>query len=172
MKLLGVLLAACLIATPALAAPPPEIASVIHAATPYGQGKYTFLFMTAYEAQLWTDAPQWSMAVPFALTLRYHMGFSSDDFASRAKSEMKHVDPSLSDAMLDSYGAAIAKVFPPVKDGDEITALYQPGQPVQVFKNGSPTGTVADSGFAEPFFGIWLSPKSSDSSLRKKLLRL
>jgi len=168
----GFLLAACLVASPAFAAAPPEIASVIHAATPYGEGRYAFLLVTPYEAQLWTDAQQWSMEAPFALTLRYHMDFSTDDFVSRARSEMKHVDPSLSDATLDSYGAAMTKVFPPVKDGDEITALYEPGKPVQIFKNGSPTGSVAEAGFAAPFFGIWLSPVSSARSLRKKLLHL
>ena len=77
-----------------------EIASVIHAATPYGKGSYAFLLMTPYDAQLWTDAPHWSMEAPFALTLRYHMDFSTDDFVSRGLDEMKHVDPSLDAAAL------------------------------------------------------------------------
>ncbi|HEY5083881.1 MAG TPA: hypothetical protein VII48_05120, partial [Rhizomicrobium sp.] len=38
---------------PALAAPA-EIASVIHAAQPYGTGKYAVLFITAYDTELWT----------------------------------------------------------------------------------------------------------------------
>jgi hypothetical protein len=165
-------LMACLLATPAFAAAPTEIAPVIKAAKPYGAGKFTFLFSTAYEAELWTDAAHWSMDAPFALTIRYHMDFSTEDFVSRAKSEMKHVDPSLSDAVLDGYGAAMTKVFPAVKDGDEITALYEPGKPVQIFKNGTATGAMADPGFAKPFFGIWLSPKTSEKGLRKKLLHL
>jgi len=159
-------------ATPVLGATPLEIAPIIHAIGPYGQGDYTALLMTVYKAQLWTDAPQWSMEAPFALTILYDMSFSTDDFVSRAKSEMKHVDPSLSDASLEAYGAAMEKVFPPVKSGDEITALFQPGKPVQIFKNGNPTGTVSEAGFAEPFFGIWLSPRSSSARLRKALLHL
>ena len=117
-------------------------------------------------------APQWSMDAPFALTIRYDMSFSTDDFVSRAKAEMKHVDPTLSDANLEAYGTAMQQVFPPVKDGDEITALFQPGKPVQIFKNGNPTGDVREAGFAEPFFGIWLSPRSSSANLRKALLHL
>ena len=61
--------------------------------------------------------------------------------------------------------------------------LYQPGQPVRFFKNGAPTGEVSDSsvgaparadapGFAEDFFGVWLSPATSDPDLRKSLLHL
>jgi hypothetical protein len=43
----------------ALAAPA-EIASVIHAEKPYGSGDAGVLFLTAYTATLWTDAPSWS----------------------------------------------------------------------------------------------------------------
>jgi hypothetical protein len=166
----ALLLALCVAATPALAAAPSEIAPVIHATAPHGEGDYTFLLMSAYQAQLWTDAPQWSMKTPFALTIIYHMGFSTDDFVSRAKDEMKHVDPSLTDGQLAAYSAAMTKVFPPVDKGDEITALYQPGKSVKIFKNGQPTGAVAVKGFAQPFFGIWLSPATSNPGLRQKLL--
>ena len=83
--LLGLLMAAPVMLTgPAMAAPA-EAGSVIHAATPYGSGKYAVLFITAYDAELWTDAARWSMAAPFALTLRYHIGFSSDYLVNRAR---------------------------------------------------------------------------------------
>jgi hypothetical protein len=168
----GVVVCFIAIAVPAWAAAPAEIASVIHASEPYGAGKYTFLVTTAYEAELWTDAPAWSMDTPFALTLRYHMGFSTDDIVSRSVGEMKHVDPSLSDAALKGYGDAMAKAFPPVKDGEEITGLYEPGKPVRFFLDGTPTAEIGNSGFADAFFGIWLSSRSSDSELRRALLKL
>ena len=158
-------------AAPALAAPA-EIASVIHAEAPYGKGSYGVLVMTAYDAEIWTDAKTWSMDGPFALTLRYHMGFSTEDFVNRGLGEMKHVDPALDADTLKRFGDAMTKVFPPVKDGDTITALYQPGQPVKIFHNGALTGEIADKSFAQPFFGIWLSPRSSAPSLRAHLLRL
>jgi Chalcone isomerase-like len=162
----------CLIATPAWASAPTEIASVIHSDAPYGTGKYTFLLMTAYDAELWTDAPQWSMDKIFALTLRYHMDFSTNGIVSRSLEEMKHVDPSLSNTALSSYSDAMAKTFPSVKDGDEITALYEPGKPVRFFLNGAATGEIADATFATDFFAIWLSPQSSDLKLRQALLKL
>jgi hypothetical protein len=162
-------LALMLLTAPALAAPA-EVASVIHADTPYGKGSYKALFITAYDAELWTDAKGWSMKAPFALTQKYHMGFSTDDFVSRGTSEMKHVDPTLDDATMKRFGDEMAKVFPAVKEGDTITALYQPGKPVKFFHNGTATGEVADKAFAKPFFGIWLSPKTSGTSLRADLL--
>ena len=156
--------------TPAWAEPPREIASTIHAAAPLGKGTYTVLVITAYDAELWTDAARWNMQKPFALRLRYHMGFSTDDFVSRSRSEMKHVDPSLTDAQLDAFARAMTPAFPPVKDGDTITALYRPGKPIAVFHNGAPTAVINARGFATPFFGIWLSPKTSAPGLRAALL--
>ena len=160
---------------PALAAPA-EIASVIHATTPYGSGKYSVLFITAYDAELWSDAPEWTMNAPFALTLRYHIGFSSDYLVSRSLREMQHVDPKLDDQTVARYRKAMA-FFAPASSGDEMTMLYQPGQPdrsesVRFFKNGAPTGEVSEPGFAEDFFGVWLSPATSDPDLRKSLLHL
>lgn len=92
---------------PAMAAPA-EVASVIHAAAPYGTGKYAVLFITAYDTELWTDAAQWSMNAPFALTLRYHIGFSSSYLLNRTLREMKGVDPKLSDADIERYKKAMA----------------------------------------------------------------
>ena len=171
LTLLGLLMAIPMMASgPALAAPA-EIASVIHAATPYGSGKYAVLFITAYDTELWTDAPGWSMNAPFALTLRYHIGFSSDYLLNRTLREMKGVDPKLSDADIERYRKAMA-FFAPASSGDEMTMLYQPGEPVRFFKNGAPTGEVNEPGFAQDFFGVWLSPATSEPDLRKSLLNL
>jgi hypothetical protein len=168
---LGLLVAApMMLIGPAMAAPA-EIASVIHAATPYGSGKYAVLFITAYDAELWTDARAWSMDAPFALTLRYHIGFSSDYLVNRSLREMKGVDPALSDADIARYRKAMA-FFAPASSGDEMSMLYQPGQPVRFFKNGALTGEVSEPGFAQDFFGVWLSPNTSDPDLRKSLLNL
>ena len=166
----ALLLSLVLMTAPAMAAPA-EIASVIHAAQPYGSGKYAVLFITAYDAEVWTDAPQWSMNAPFALTLRYHIGFSSDYLVNRTLREMKGVNPALTDADIARYRKAMA-FFAPASSGDEMSMLYQPGQPVQFFKNGAPTGEVSEPGFAADFFGVWLSPNTSDPDLRKSLLKL
>jgi hypothetical protein len=164
------LLSLVLMSTPAMAAPQ-EITSVIHAPQPYGSGKYAVLFITAYDAEVWTDAAGWSMNAPFALTLRYHIGFSSDYLVNRTLREMKAVNPALTDADIARYRKAMA-FFAPASSGDEMTMLYQPGQPTRFFKNGAPTGEISEPGFAADFFGVWLSPNTSDPDLRASLLKL
>jgi hypothetical protein len=153
------------------AAAPAEIADTIHATKPYGAGTYGLLVVTAYTAQLWTDAPRWSMDAPFALTLHYDIGFSTDDMVSRSLREMKHVDPAAGDAALTAYGQKLAKAFPAVASGDRITALYVPGQPARFYRNGIETARIDDAKLNVDFFGIWLSPNSSAPGLRAKLLK-
>jgi hypothetical protein len=154
----------------ALAAPP-EIANVIHADKPYGEGHVSFLFLKAYNARLWTDAATWSMDAPFAMEITYGMGFDTDDLVERTIKEMKHVDPGLDDAEVARLTPQLNKVYPPVKSGDRLTALYVPGKPVAFSHNGAPTGAI-DSSYAKDFFGLWLLPNTSDPSLRDKLLKL
>jgi hypothetical protein len=151
---------------------PLELGTTINATKPYGSGSLTWLVFTAYDATLWTDAPQWSMNEPFALTLRYRMGFTADELVERTVEEMAKVVPATSKDALVRYGAALRRAFPAVKDGDRITALYVPGQGTRFFHNGVGTAEVADAGFAGPFFGIWLSEKTSEPRLRAALLRL
>lgn len=152
-------------------AAPAEVADVIHATQPYGKGSYRFLMMSAYSAQLWTDADRWNMDVPFALTLTYDMHFSTDDMVSRTTREMKHVDPALNDDTLSVYAEQLRKAFPTVSPGDRITALSVPGAPVRFYRDGVLTASIDDPAMNRDFFAIWLSQRSSDASLRRELLR-
>jgi hypothetical protein len=153
-------------------AAPPEIAGVIKSEKPYGEGHMNFLFIKAYNARLWTDAPSWSIDTPFAMEITYGMGFDTGDLVERTIKEMKTVDPQLSDADVAKLTPQLNKVYPPVKSGDRLVALYEPGKPVTFTHNGEPTGSIAGDSFAKDFFGIWLSPNTSAPSLRKNLLRL
>lgn len=164
--------ALCLLAPVLALAAPPEIANVIKSDKPYGEGHMNFLFIKAYNARLWTDAPTWSMDAPFAMEITYGMGFNTDDLTGRTIKEMKTVDPAISDADVAKLTPQLNTVYPPVKSGDRLVALYVPGKPVMFSHNGQPTGSIAGDSFTKDFFGIWLSPNSSAPGLRKDLLKL
>jgi hypothetical protein len=151
---------------------PTELGGEISAAKPYGSGSLSWLVFTAYDATLWTDAPQWSMNAPFALTLRYRMSFTTEELVERTAEEMKKVAPNLSKEAIARYASALTRAFPAVKDGDRITALHMPGRGVRFFRNGVSTAEIADGTFADPFFGVWLSPRTSEPRLRAALLNL
>ena len=148
---------------------PPEIATTIHAAAPYGEGTYSWMWIKAYDASLWTDANPWSMQAPFALTLHYRMHFTSRSLADRSIDEMQHIEP-LSKTEAADFDAQLLKLFPDVRDGDRITALYLPHEGAKLYYNGTLTGSITDDKFAQRFLGIWLSEKTSAPDLRKQLL--
>jgi hypothetical protein len=151
---------------------PSEVGGAIKAERPYGTASLTWLFLTAYDASLWTDAPVWSMKEPFALSIAYKMSFTREELVERTLEEMQRVVPGLSQGALARFEARLRKVYPDVRRGERITALYVPGLPVRFFHNGTMTSQVEDADFAEPFFGIWLSPRTSEPSVRAGLLRL
>ena len=171
-RIFAVLLAVVCVASAWAAIRPSEISGVIDAPKPYGTASLTWLFFTAYEASLWTDAPAWSMDAPFALSVTYRMSFTRDELVERTLEEMKRVAPRLSNAALARFGAALDRAYPDVEPGDRITALHAPGGPVRFFHNGTMRSQVGDPDFAEPFFGIWLAPQTSEPSVRAGLLNI
>jgi hypothetical protein len=166
-----VVLALMVSGMPAMAKPA-ELQGVFQASEPYGRSSLRWLFLKAYDVHLWTDAPVWSMQAPFALSIRYNMGFTSEELVERTLAEMKKIDPALSGGRLAQFSAPLSRVLPAVKSGDRISALYVPGRPVRFFFNGQVSGEMDAGEFAMAFFGIWLSPRSSEPSVRRELLRL
>ena len=164
--------AVALAATSAASIRPSELNGTIAAREPYGAASLTWLFLTAYDSRLWMDAPTWSMDVAFALSIDYRMSFTREELAERTIDEMRKVSPDLTPAMLARFGVSLSKAYPAVKSGDRVTALHTPGRTVRFYRNGRMTGEVEDPAFAAPFFGIWLSPKTSEPALRAGLLRL
>ena len=48
--------------------------------------------------------------------------------------------------------------------------VIRPGEAALFFVNGRAVGDVRDARFAQLFFGIWLSPQTSEPRLRESLL--
>ncbi len=126
-----------------------------------------------YDAQLWV-APGFQAAryadTPFALELRYLRDFSRADIARRSLAEMRRSAP-ISDAQAQAWQQKLASALPDVKKNDRILGIYLPQtRTARFLTNGQPTGEVSDGDFARLFFGIWLSPDTSEPAMRKELL--
>ena len=61
----------------------------------------------------------------------------------------------------------------PIKEGDIFDFIYTPGTGVKIIKNGTTAQTI-DGGdaFKEALFGIWISDKPAQKSLKKEMLGL
>jgi hypothetical protein len=148
---------------------PTELKGKFIADKPYGKGSLHFMLLHVYDASLWTDAKVFSYEQPFAFSITYRMNFSKEELTERSIKEIKHAH-NLSDETLARYKKIFLEIYPDVKKGERITAIYTAKKDVDFFYNGTLYGTVVDKEFATPFFNIWLGEKSSELKLRNKLL--
>ena len=137
-----------------------------------GQGTMRFLGFEVYRARLWAqpgfDADQYS-AHPLALELTYQRNFTAEAIAKRSIEEMRRVG-SFTPQQATRWQQALAAALPDVKAGDRLLGLYQPGAGAVFKMGGRVVGEVPDAEFSRLFFGIWLSPQTSEPGLRQQLI--
>lgn len=137
-----------------------------------GQGRMRFLGLALYDIRLWADgavAPErWAEQV-LGLEIRYARSLVGRLIAERSLSEMRR-QPGFDAGRAPLWQDTLARLFPDVAAGDRLAGLYQPGAGVRFFHNGRLLGELADPLAARLFFGIWLSPDSSEPGLRGQLL--
>lgn len=167
---LGALLA--LAAKGAAWAQPLEIAAAMPGARMGGSTRFTVWGFDVYDAALWIApgfTPNAYERHAFALELSYLRDFSSEAISSRSIEEMRRL-PGGVQAPLQSWYELLRKAFPDLRRGDRITGFHRPGEGAVFMANGQTTGVIDDVEFARLFFGIWLSPHTSEPRLRLALL--
>lgn len=137
-----------------------------------GQGRLRFLGLAIYDIRLWSAAPvsaeRWA-ELPLTLEIEYARSLDGSEIAKRSLKEMRR-QADISDAQATAWLAEMQAAFPDVKAGDRISGSFEPGVAAQFFVNGQSRRRVADAAFAKLFFGIWLSPQTSEPALRQQLL--
>jgi hypothetical protein len=150
----------------------PEIRAVLADSRHTGSARLRIWGFEIYNANLWTaagfSAQDYSQHA-FALELEYLRNFSSEAIAKRSLQEMRRVG-NFSASQADQWLAQLHTLIPDVQKGVRITGVNRPGVGVSFFVNGKATGEARDVELARLFFGIWLSPKTSEPQLRQTLL--
>jgi Chalcone isomerase-like len=150
----------------------PELSSALPQARRIGTGRLVVWGFQVYDARLWAH-PGFSASnfdrAPLALELSYLRGFKAEEVAERSIKEMRRSRP-VSDAQATRWTADLLRVLPDVRKGDRVMGVHQPGVGAAFWVNGKNTGEVQDAEFARLFFGIWLSPNTSEPKLREALL--
>jgi Tfp pilus assembly protein PilV len=125
-----------------------------------------------YDATLWVTpdfrADRFEQ-YPLALELTYLRSLSGRAIAERSLKEMRRgmaANPDQDARWL----TAMQNAFPDVAKGDRITGLHNPASGARFWFNNQPRSTIADPDFSRQFFGIWLSPSTSEPQLRAALL--
>jgi Chalcone isomerase-like len=153
-------------------APPAEVSAALPGAKLQGQGRLRFFGLHVYDAVLWSAQRLAAAEVatsPLALELRYARTLRGPLIAERSITEMKRVGE-FGEAESQRWLDAMKRIFPDVNDGDRITGVHRPGEGALFYINGKPAGEIREAAFARLFFGIWLSPRTSEPALRASLL--
>ncbi|NMM07870.1 MAG: hypothetical protein HHJ18_16835 [Polaromonas sp.] len=159
-------------AEPGVAVVRPELKDALPQSQLIGKGRLTIWGFQVYDARLWAPAgfAAGSYATqPLALELAYLRDFEAKDVAERSLQEMRR-SQAISEAQAARWRAGLLRVIPNVSRGDRILGLHRPGVGAAFWVNGKVTGEIRDAEFARLFFGIWLSPQTSEPKLRDALL--
>ncbi|MGQ3054456.1 MAG: chalcone isomerase family protein [Roseateles sp.] len=136
-----------------------------------GRARFRFFGLHVYDIRLWSAAPvtaaNWQ-AQPLTLELEYARSLEGAEIAKRSLQEMRR-QAAITAPQAEVWLAEMQAAFPDVKAGDRISGSFEPGAAAQFFVNGQPRRRVADAAFARLFFGIWLSPQTSEPGLREQL---
>ncbi|MBU3656924.1 MAG: hypothetical protein FGM35_02660 [Rhodocyclaceae bacterium] len=132
----------------------------------YGMGELRRFGFLVYEAQLWAGANP--AEPPIALQLTYKRDIAGSKIVNASVDQMRELGAS--EQQLAVWGAAMAKIFPDVKPGDQIVGIYRAGAATFLYNNRE-IGQINDPEFARLFFGIWLDPRTTEPKLRNRLLQ-
>lgn len=154
-------------------AAPAEVALALPQSEIVGTGRMRYLLWDVFDAALWGqsgfDGAQY-FDHAFALELRYLRKLSGASLVESSLKEMRRVG-AIDPAKEAAWSAAMRSAFPDVEPGDRITGVHRPGVGARFYVNGRLRSAVDDTAFARAFFGIWLSPTTSEPRLRSALLR-
>ena len=137
-----------------------------------GKSRLTFWGIQVYDASLWTTPAFKANTLSsqsFALELVYLRDFESKKIAEKSISEMRR-STAITDAQAKAWTLELMRVIPDIKKGDRVLGENRPDVGAVFRVNGKPSGEIRDVEFARLFFGIWLSPQTSEPKLRSALM--
>lgn len=154
------------------ASEPPAGLEVLNSPRLVGQHLFKFFGLEIYNISLWSS-PEWTPEKwnqqSFALSLVYSRNLSGEEIAKRSISEIKK-QMVLSEDTAQLWMSQLRVLIPTVKPGDRLTGVYQPTGGLVFWMGSKKLGEIKDPALSEAFMGIWLSTKTSEPKMRKKLL--
>ena len=163
-------LAMLIAATPAMADLPRAVAAEDPALHRFSEATFHKYFFHVYDATLWVRGAGWAATQPYALEIHYAMPVSGRDLARRSAEQIAR--QGVDQARIARWQAEMARIFPDIRSGDRLVGWALPGRETRFYFGERLVGIVADAGFTDAFFAIWLGERTSEPALRASLLRL
>lgn len=136
-----------------------------------GRGVLSYAFWDVYKAALYAPDGHFESGKPVALTIEYLISINGKDIADRSIQEIRK-QGFADEAKLADWDTQLKSIFPDVRNGTVLTAVFQPGEQTVFYNGNNAIGTIAGDDFGRLFFGIWLGERTSEPKLRRALLGL
>jgi len=134
-----------------------------------GKGRLSVVFWDVYDATLYAPDGKWAEGKPSALSVHYFRQIEGPDIADRSAHEIRK-QGFADEVKLAAWRTQMRSIFPDVHNGSVLTVIYTQGKPTRFYLDDKEIGSVVDPDFGEAFLNIWLSDKTSEPELRRKLL--
>ena len=131
-----------------------------------GHGNYTRFGFEIYQAHLYVDETK--LIKKFAIILDYARQIQKDVLIKATIEQLEKLGYPTKKTL--EWKSHLDKIYPNINKGDQFAAIYSPTSGTTFIYGDKIVGNVLDQDFAEAFFGIWLSSKTSAPELRSKLL--
>lgn len=138
-----------------------------------GQAKFTVLFWDIYQSRLLTSSGSFSALSaqePILFEIRYLRDITSKDLVDRTVEQWQHIGEK--ESLYSEFIQRLAELWPDIKKGDQLSLLTSHDGSSEFFHNGKSIGVIEAKEFGPLFLAIWLSEKTSQPKLRKRLLGL
>lgn len=165
----SIIMTGILLLLPWAATATPAVPQAIANAEIVGKGRLSIAFWDVYDATLYAPQGKWSPEDTYALSIHYFREINGKDIADRSVQEMrKQGFPD--EVKLAAWNTQMKSIFPDVKNGSVLTAVFYPGKETVFFDGEKKIGIIKGGDFAQHFSDIWLSEKTSEPELRQELL--
>jgi hypothetical protein len=131
-----------------------------------GEGTMKVLFFDLYHARLYGNTADKSTHSLFEIN--YLKDIPAKKLISATREQWEHIG--LSNTAIPQWLSEIEQIWPDINKGDTLILRRNENGQAEFYHQNNYIGTVADPRFTDAFLAIWLSEKTSEPTLRKKLL--
>jgi hypothetical protein len=135
-----------------------------------GSAKFTVLFWDIYNSTLYTKSGNYlhdRYYDSLLFEIEYLKDITKDDLLDRTIEQWEHLN--ISELEYSKFIPILKAIWPDIISGDKLTMLVENKKSVFYF-NEVIIGQVHEKEFSKLFLDIWLSPQTSEKSLRHQLL--
>lgn len=134
-----------------------------------GETRLRVYFFRVYDAALYTDSGAYPGADTVALQLNYLRDIRAEQLVDTTRDEWKSLGYTV-DEQAEDWLQELQIMWPDVSSGDCLIATSENHQHVRFYNQQGALGSIDNEQFAEQFFAIWLSEKSSFRRNRDELV--